>query len=175
MATLKHIDAKGLTLIKDANAEKAKADKATGAALHKFKVFADHAYSAMGWRFSTFKAKVEANEERRAEFRDALIITWPNETERNWLRSKPAALKDSQKARVKEIRQGFGPRFALVEKYLKELEGIEKPEVTDMQKIHQTFETLLKQVQGLEAPPAGLDVVQEVKNLKAIKGRFPLI
>jgi len=151
-------------------------------AKHKWKETAELAFSADGWRFADVnpQTKSETTKENRKRLNTTFIAQWPNVKEKaNLLLSGKAlkALSETAKARNRTIRMSFGPIMVLIEKYLKELEGIEtiKVEETDGKKMHGLTETALKYAAGLEAPSAQLARLTDIiKTLKAAQGSIDL-
>jgi cystathionine beta-lyase/cystathionine gamma-synthase len=150
-------------------------------ATNKWKVMAELMFSE-GWTFTDInpETKNDATKTNRESIRAQFIEQWPSVKEKaNLLLTGKAlkALSESAKERNREIRQAFGPLFKNIEKYLKELEGIEtvKVEDTDGKKLHKMIETAVVYAQGLESPSAQLaKLLDIIKVLKTSQGMIDL-
>lgn len=158
------------------------ADKAVEASKGKWVALSEVLFDAE-WRVASLDGKTLVGKQNRQTLRDGMIASWPNAKERAQLLADPKTLDDDVKKRVKTIRQGFGAKFALIEKYLAELEaeGAEETETetkSPVDKLRKAIESAVKyagKLDGLQdAAGKPVDLVILTNELKAILGRLPV-
>ena len=148
----------------------------------RWKVTAEFMH-AEGWRFADInpETKSEITKTNRKQLTSSFVEQWPVAKEHANLTLTGAgqkALSAAAKERNREIRQSFGPIMKLIESYLKDIEGIEKPKVedTDGKKLHTMIENALKFAKGLEAPSAQLArITDTIKLLQSSQGTIDLL
>jgi hypothetical protein len=175
-------------LCSDALRKSNDADKAVEASKGKWVSLSEVLYDAE-WRVASLDGKTLVGKQNRQTLRDGMVASWPNAKERAQLLADPNTLDDDVKKRVKKIRMGFGPKFALIEKYLTELEaganGDEtetetetKSENSEITKLRKAIESAVKyagKLEGLsDAAGKPVDLVVLANDLKAILGRLPV-
>jgi hypothetical protein len=136
------------------------------------------------WRVASLDGKTLVGKQNRQTLRDGMIANWPVAKERANLLADPKALDDAAKDRNKVIRQGFGAKFALIEKYLAELEAeadgeeAEAEAKSPVDKLRKAIESAVKyagKLEGLsDAAGKPVDLVILANDLKAILGRLPV-
>jgi hypothetical protein len=148
----------------------------------KWLVMAECMFSE-GWTFSDInpQTKSDITNKNRDAIRAQFIEQWPNKKEKANLQLTGRAGKAQsplEKMRTRDIRSSFGGLFKNIEKYLKQLEGIEeeeKVEDTDGKKLHTMIESAVKYAQGLESPSAQLaKLLDIIKVLKTAQGMIDL-
>ena len=159
------------------------ADKAVEGAKGKWVSLSSVLYDAE-WRVASLDGKTLVGKQNRQTLRDGMIASWPIAKERANLLADPKTLDDAAKDRNKVIRQGFGAKFALIEKYLAELEseGEEGEGETEakspVDKLRKAIESAVKytgKLEGLnDAAGKPVDLVAMANDLKAILGRLPV-
>jgi hypothetical protein len=162
------------------------ADKAVEGAKGKWVSLSSVLYDAE-WRVASLDGKTLVGKQNRQTLRDGMIASWPVAKERANLLADPKTLDDAAKARNKVIRGGFGAKFALIEKYLAELEaeanGEDETETatatnTPVDKLRKAIESAVKyagKLDGLhDAAGKPVDLVILTNDLKAILGRLPV-
>jgi hypothetical protein len=160
------------------------ADKAVEGAKGKWVSLSEVLYDAE-WRVASLDGKTLVGKQNRQTLRDGMIASWPVAKERANLLADPKTLDDAAKDRNKVIRQGFGAKFALIEKYLAELEaeanGEDETETeakSPVDKLRKAIESAVKYAGKLEGlhDVAGkpVDLVVLANDLKAILGRLPV-
>jgi hypothetical protein len=172
-------------LCSDALKKSNDADKAVEASKGKWVALSEVLFDAE-WRVASIDGKTLVGKQNRQTLRDGMIESWPNAKERAQLLADPKTLDDDVKKRVKTIRMGFGAKFALIEKYLAELEaeGAEetetetKSENSEVAKLRKAIESAVKyagKLDGLQdAAGKPVDLVAMANELKAILGRLPV-
>ena len=136
------------------------------------------------WRVASLDGKTLVGKQNRQTLRDGMIASWPIAKERANLLADPKTLDDAAKDRNKVIRQGFGAKFALIEKYLAELEAeadgeeAEAETKSPVDKLRKAIESAVKyagKLEGLhDAAGKPVDLVILANDLKAILGRLPV-
>jgi hypothetical protein len=162
------------------------ADKAVEGAKGKWVALSSVLYDAE-WRVASLDGKTLVGKQNRQTLRDGMIASWPIAKERANLLADPKTLDDDAKKRVKTIRMGFGAKFALIEKYLAELEAEAngedetetetetKSEVTKLRKAIESAVKYAGKLDGLhDAAGKPVDLVVLTNDLKAILGRLPV-
>jgi hypothetical protein len=157
------------------------ADKAVEGAKGKWVSLSSVLYDAE-WRVASLDGKTLVGKQNRQTLRDGMIASWPNAKERANLLADPKSLDDAAKDRNKVIRQGFGAKFALIEKYLAELESEGEETETEakspIEKLRKAIESAVKytgKLEGLnDAAGKPVDLVAMANDLKAILGRLPV-
>ena len=159
------------------------ADKAVEGAKGKWVSLSSVLYDAE-WRVASLDGKTLVGKQNRQTLRDGMIASWPIAKERANLLADPKTLDDAAKDRNKVIRQGFGAKFALIEKYLAELEAEAEGEETEAEtkspvdKLRKAIESAVKyagKLEGLhDAAGKPVDLVILANDLKAILGRLPV-
>ena len=159
------------------------ADKAVEGAKGKWVSLSSVLYDAE-WRVASLDGKTLVGKQNRQTLRDGMIASWPIAKERANLLADPKTLDDAAKDRNKVIRQGFGAKFALIEKYLAELEAEAEGEEAEAEpkspvdKLRKAIESAVKyagKLEGLhDAAGKPVDLVILANDLKAILGRLPV-
>jgi hypothetical protein len=159
------------------------ADKAVEGAKGKWVSLSSVLYDAE-WRVASLDGKTLVGKQNRQTLRDGMIASWPVAKERANLLADPKTLDDAAKDRNKVIRQGFGAKFALIEKYLAELEAegeegeAESETKSPVDKLRKAIESAVKytgKLEGLnDAAGKPVDLVAMANDLKAILGRLPV-
>lgn len=159
------------------------ADKAVEGAKGKWVNLSSVLYDAE-WRAASLDGKTLVGKQNRQTLRDGMIASWPVAKERANLLADPKTLDDAAKDRNKKIRMGFGAKFALIEKYLAELEAEAEGEEAEAEpkspvdKLRKAIESAVKyagKLDGLhDAAGKPVDLVILANDLKAILGRLPV-
>lgn len=114
------------------------------------------------------------NEAIREQVKGAIVAAF-TPAQQKLLSAETKALSDSDKGLKKTLQQSIGAYVAKIKAHLAKAESAESEDTgstkTDLQKIHEALDKVLKKLQALEAPK--FNVTDAVKAVTTAKGIIP--
>jgi hypothetical protein len=122
--------------------------------------------------------KTGENNKLRAQVKSIIVSTF-SKADQSLLAKETKSLSDTAKAEKRRLIQETGRYLSLIEGKLASAEKADEPEdsegsvKTELQKIQEMLDKVVTKLTNLE--DAQFDVVQTIKNIKAVKGSMPAV